>query len=114
MSNPPAPLGAWVDWSIGDRPPQGRDVTRMLEVSRVLIEFMLGIDRVTEEEAPAKWAAGYAVAYLEAIALSRGEDNCRSAIWDMRRVVGSSKRLTRAVDTAAMDSSVLGTDFWTS
>ena len=86
----------------------------MLDVSRGLIECMLGIDRVTDEEGAARWAAGYAVAYLEAIALALGEVSCRSAIWDMRRVVGSSKRLTRAVDTAAMDSSVLGTDFWTS
>lgn len=74
MDDPPAPLGAWFEWSLQDRPPGPTELARLESVMLSLIMHLQNSREATTDNEVAAEAVRYTVAAAEALSLRNQHD----------------------------------------
>lgn len=106
IEEPPAPAGAWLDWSLADHPPIESERNRLLSLAATLVLDLLATERATGGDREARAAAQWVLAVIQALRAADRDAEVRPFAMMARRAAGVQARLARAVEAALLDADV--------
>jgi hypothetical protein len=106
IEEPPAPAGAWLDWSLADQPPSEAERNRLLSLAATLVLDLLATDRATAGDREARAAAQWVLAVIQALRVADRDAEVRPFAMMARRAASVQARLSRAVEAAVLDADV--------
>ncbi len=106
LKEPPAPVGAWLDFALQDNPPSADDRARLLNLAAGLVIDLLGTDSVTSGEADPRQTARWVVAVVESLRLADRDAEVPAFAAVARRAASGAARVARAVETELLDADV--------
>jgi len=109
MQNPPAPVGAWLDWTLDDADVNDAFRDALLHAAKTTGRRLLGARRYESRDDRAKEITTLIGAIMETLHLSDREDDLAAFTRAVRGDVSSKRRLFRALDEAIESSATLRT-----
>ncbi len=107
MENPPAPVGAWLDWALADEPPNDEGAELLLDTARSRVHDLLRTPWAAEADDNATRTIRLAVAVAEALVLVDGDAQSRMYLDGVRDEIAPHRRLVKALERIERTSPLL-------
>lgn len=106
LEEPPAPVGAWLDWSLADHPPTAEERGRLLSLALGMVVDLLGAHRTVGSDGDPRQAQVWVLAAVEAMRLCDRDGEIPPFVSMVRRAAAPQARLLRAIETALLDAEI--------